>query len=89
MEARVHRNRDRFIASIYHEDICSLAALYYNGDACEFFKPPIRGSYNICYFVQFYSIDGDGDRWVVRVPLAPCLAFGSRSKLESEVATMQ
>ena len=90
MEARVHRDRDRFIASISHEDVCSLAALYHNNDVCKFFKPPIRGSYNICYFVQFYSpIDGAGDRWVVRVPLAPCLAFGSRSKLETEVATMQ
>lgn len=26
---------------------------------------------------------------MVRVPLAPCLAFGSRSKLEGEIATMQ
>jgi hypothetical protein len=90
VEARVHRDRDRFIASIRHEDVCALAASYHNGDACHFFKPPIRGSYNICYLVQFHSlVDGDGDRWVVRVLLPPCLAFGSRSKLESEVATMQ
>ncbi|KAH7363987.1 phosphotransferase enzyme family protein [Rhexocercosporidium sp. MPI-PUGE-AT-0058] len=90
VEARVHRARDQFIASIHRDDVCSLAASHHNGDACEFFKPPIRGSYNICYFVQFHSSnDGAGDRWVVRVPLAPCLAFGSRSKLESEVATMQ
>ncbi|KAG4428691.1 hypothetical protein IFR05_015829 [Cadophora sp. M221] len=89
VQARVHRDRDQFIASIRDEDVRSLAALYHNGDACEFFKPPIRGSYNICYFVQFQTlIDGAGDRWVVRVPLAPCLAFGSSSKLESEVATM-
>ena len=90
VEARVHRDRDRFIDSIRHDDVCSLAASHHNGDACTFFKPPVRGSYNICYFVQFGSLnDRDGDRWVVRVPLAPCLAFGSRSKLESEVATMQ
>lgn len=90
VEASVHRERERFSASIRDEAVCSLAASYHNGDACEFFKAPIRGSYNICYFVQFYSlIDGAGDKWVVRVPLAPCLAFGSRSKLESEVATMQ
>jgi len=90
VEARVHRDRDRFIASICHEDVCSLAASYHNGDACKFFKPPVRGSYNICYFVQFHSpINGAGDRWVVRVPLAPCLAFGGKSKLETEIATMQ
>lgn len=86
----MHRDREQFIASIRHEDVCSLATLYHNGDACEFFKSPIRGSYNICYFVQFYSLtDEDGDKWVVRLPLAPCLAFGSRNKLKSEVATMQ
>ncbi len=49
-------------------------------------QPLARGSYNVCYFVES---DGDGERWVVRVPLEPCLAFGGASKLESEVATMQ
>lgn len=91
VQARIHRNRDRFIASIRDEDVCRLAALYHNGDTCIFFKPPSRGSYNICYFVQFNpgALNGDGDRWVVRVPLAPCLAAVGWSKLESEVATMQ
>jgi hypothetical protein len=54
---------------------------------CEFFKPPVRGSYNICYFVQFHQ--GVGDKWVVRVPLAPTLALAPADKLESEVAVMQ
>lgn len=45
-----------------------------------------RKLYNVCCFVEF---DGDGERWVVRVPLEPCLAFGGASKLDSEVATMQ
>ncbi|KAF4626308.1 hypothetical protein G7Y89_g11853 [Cudoniella acicularis] len=91
VQARIYRDRDQFIASIRDDDVCRLAALYHNGDTCTFFKPPSRGSYNICYFVQFQSscIERDGDKWVVRVPLAPCLAFGGRSKLESEVATMQ
>ncbi|KAH8753789.1 hypothetical protein F5883DRAFT_431912 [Diaporthe sp. PMI_573] len=31
----------------------------------------------------------NGQQWVVRVPLEPCLAFGGKSKLESEIATMQ
>ncbi|KAH9205327.1 kinase-like domain-containing protein, partial [Leptodontidium sp. 2 PMI_412] len=58
----------------------------------EVFKEPKRGSYNICFFVQF-RIDGKisekGDRWVVRVPLSPCLAFGAQAKMEREFATMQ
>jgi hypothetical protein len=30
-----------------------------------------------------------GDKWFVRMPLRPCLAFGARSKLEGEITTMQ
>ncbi|KAK7429709.1 hypothetical protein QQZ08_003735 [Neonectria magnoliae] len=33
--------------------------------------------------------DPDAERWVVRAPLTPCLAFGGRNKLESEIATMK
>ena len=89
VQARIHRDRDRFIASIRNDDVRRLATMYHGGDDCTYFKPPIRGSYNICYFVQFSSSkDRDGHKWVVRVPLAPCLAFGAKSKLESEVATM-
>ena len=91
MQARVHGDRDRFIASIQEDDVCRLASLHHNGDPCTYFKPPIRGSYNICYFVQFCSSssDKDGDKWVVRVPLAPCLAYGAEKKLSNEVATMK
>jgi hypothetical protein len=63
VEARVYCDRDRFIASICHKDVYSLATLYYNGDPYKFFKPPVRGSYNICYFVQFHSLTNKaGDR---------------------------
>lgn len=106
VQSRVHRERDQFIAAIHEDDICRLASSHHNGDPCKFFKPPSRGSYNICYFVQFLSHgpdivadtgSGNGkhfrdayvEKWVVRVPLAPCLAFGGRNKLESEIATMQ
>ena len=91
VQSRVHRERDQFIATIREDDVCHLASSYHNGDSCSFFQPPIRGSYNICYFVQFQSHNAkeDGDRWVVRVPLAPCLAHGAKAKLESEIATMQ
>ena len=91
VQSRVHQQRDQFIAAIREDDVCLLASSHRNGEHCSFFKPPIRGSYNICYFVQFQSqsFQEDGERWVVRVPLAPCLAYGSRTKLESEIATMQ
>lgn len=85
VQTRVHRARDEFIASINQEQVCNLASLYRNGDNCHPFADPTRGSYNVCYFVQFE----DGERWVVRVPLEPCLAFGGKYKLESEIATMQ
>lgn len=91
VQTRVHRERDEFIATISEDEVCRLASSYHNGDLCRVFKPSIRGSYNICYFVHFESDNSneDGEKWVVRVPLAPCLAFGSNSKLESEIATMQ
>jgi hypothetical protein len=74
-----YRDRDHFISSIRDDEVCRLASAHHHSDACEFFEPPVRGSYNICYFVQFHQ----GDKWVVRVPLAPA------DKLESEVAVMQ
>jgi len=93
VQDRVHRQRDQFIAAIHEDDVCRLASSYHNGDRCSFFQPPSRGSYNICYFVHFPSQSSssseDVEKWVVRIPLAPCLAQGSRSKLESEIATMQ
>jgi hypothetical protein len=90
VQSRVHRERDRFIEAIQENDVCRLASSHHNGDHCSFFKPPSRGSYNICYFVRFPSRSSeDVDKWVVRVPLAPCLAEGSRSKLEREIASMQ
>ncbi|KPM34283.1 hypothetical protein AK830_g12291 [Neonectria ditissima] len=89
VQSRIHHERDRFIASIHESDVCRLASSYHDGDSCTFFKPPTRGSYNICYFVQFCSAGTDVERWVVRVPLAPCLALGGRNKLESEIASMK
>ncbi|RDL40360.1 Uncharacterized protein BP5553_00339 [Venustampulla echinocandica] len=101
VEDRVHNNRDGFIESIKEDDICRLASSYHNSEPCTIFKPPVRGSYNICFFVRFCSLSSDnetisdgekceeGDSWVVRVPLSPCLSFEAHEKLESEVATMQ
>lgn len=84
IKARVHSQRDEFIAAIHEEKVCELASSYRHGDRCSYFAPPVRGSYNICYFVTFE----DAERWVVRIPLAPCLAFPAKEKLESEIATM-
>jgi hypothetical protein len=81
----VHGARDAFIASIQDEHVCQLASTYHNSDSCVFFQPAVRGSYNICYFVEF----ANGDKWVVRVPLAPTLALDGADKLESEVTTMR
>ena len=85
VQSRVHAERDRFIASIQHKHVCDLASMYHNRDSCVLFKPFVRGSYNICYFVEFVN----GDKWVVRVPLAPTLALDAADKLESEVAVMR
>lgn len=82
---RVHRKRDEFIASIDEQAVCRLASTHRSGESCAPFQQPVRGSYNVCYFVQF----NDGERWVVRLPLEPCLAFGGRSKLESEISVME
>lgn len=96
VQAHVHKKRDEFIASINEDDVLALAKSHHKGDNCRFFKDPARGSYNICFFVEFdppadqtESENSDRERWVVRIPLTPCLAFGGRSKLENEVATMR
>ncbi|KAG4438931.1 hypothetical protein IFR05_005557 [Cadophora sp. M221] len=92
IENRIHQARDKFIDAIKPGDICRLASSYHDNEPCDFFKEPRRGSYNICFFVQF-RIDGKtsekGDRWVVRVPLPPCLASGAQAKIQREFATMQ
>jgi hypothetical protein len=85
VQSRIRRERDQFIASIPEHQVLALASSYRDAKPCDFFDKPTRGSYNICYFVQFC----DDLKWVIRVPLAPCLAFGAMRKLESEIATMQ
>ena len=97
IETRIHKEREEFIDSI-KDQICALASTYHNSDDCEFFRDFNRGSYNVCFFVQFFQhskldresgAKPDGDRWVVRVPLEPCLAMEPWEKVETEVATMQ
>ncbi len=38
--------------------ICDLASVYHNGDDCCFFREPQSGSYNVCFFVQFFRQSG-------------------------------
>ncbi|KAJ8058760.1 hypothetical protein OCU04_011749 [Sclerotinia nivalis] len=91
VQSCVHRDHDQFIATICEDDVCRLVSLYHNNDLCNFFKLPVRGSYNICYFIHFMSDNSNEDveKWVVRVLLAPCLIYRNSNKLENEIATMQ
>ncbi|KAG8409219.1 hypothetical protein J3458_019336 [Metarhizium acridum] len=92
-QSRVDDERNHFVEAIGNRenDIRQLATAHHpNALPCELFRLPgsrgfmARGTFNICFFVQFPT----GERWVVRIPLRPCLAVSARSKLESEIATM-
>lgn len=100
IERQVRSRRQEFIDSLPTHDILRLAASYRERSSVApvFFRDPVRGSYNMCYFVEFPASPSQGgasppppppDRWVVRVPLDPYLAFGSAAKLESEMAAME
>ncbi|KLU90807.1 hypothetical protein MAPG_10658 [Magnaporthiopsis poae ATCC 64411] len=97
IEDGIRKERERYIESI-KDRICFLASAHHGGDDCEFFQDLKKGSYNVCFFVRFFrrprparepDAAPDGDRWVVRVPLAPCLAIEPWEKVATEIATMQ
>ncbi len=50
---RVRAARDFFIDSIDPAAVCRLASSYHNDDSCALFKPAKRGSFNVCFFVEF------------------------------------
>lgn len=83
---RADKERQRFIDSIDTEAICRLASSYHGGDPCNTFKPHKRGSFNVCYFVQFDT--SPPERWVVRIPLPARIAWIDE-KVEAELATMR
>lgn len=98
IERQLRDTRDEFIQSIRTDDIRRLAASYHPSQCDgEFFQEPIRGSYNICYFIRFPLSSSSSlsssprawDKWVVRVPLTPYLPFGADKKLEGEIAAMK
>lgn len=79
------RIREEFIAVIDIAGVCKLASRHNSGAECAEFQEKKRGSYNICFFVQFPS---DGKRWVVRFPIAPAL-HDSWLKVQKEIAVMR
>ncbi|KAK7413645.1 hypothetical protein QQX98_007470 [Neonectria punicea] len=96
IEKQLRDTRAQFINSIRIDDIRQLAASYHPSQSDgEFFQEPIRGSYNICYFIRFPSSSPLSsslrawDKWVVRIPLVPYLPFGPDKKLECEIAAMK
>lgn len=82
---RLQKERDSFIETIDESSIRRLASSYHNGDECDFFQPPKCGRFIMSYYVRFLN----GDSWVVRVPISPCLAFDAQQLVEREVVTMQ
>ncbi|ATY62576.1 kinase-like domain [Cordyceps militaris] len=83
--ARCEQRKEDYIRSINAQDVCTLASYYGAGQPCAEFRERKRGSYNICYFLEFPN---DQTRWVVRFPLTPVLQDAHR-KLDCEIATME
>ncbi|KAM6535685.1 hypothetical protein FALCPG4_005232 [Fusarium falciforme] len=81
---RLQKERDSFIETIDESAIRRLASSYHDGDECDFFQPPKCGRFIMSYYVRFPN----GDSWVVRVPISPCLAFDAQQLVEREVVTM-
>ncbi len=87
VERRIREECEIFITKITQNEaaIRKLASSHHpDGEDCTVFGQT-RGSFNYCFFVRF---DPSGMRWVVRIPLIPCLAF-VEEKLEAEIATMK
>ncbi len=75
MDQRVQEERENFIKGTDQDAICRLAFSYHNREPCSIFKEPSCGSYNLCIYVAFSL---SGDRWVVRIPIVPCIASVER-----------
>ncbi|EEP78199.1 predicted protein [Uncinocarpus reesii 1704] len=77
-----------FVAGIDPLKVCDLAtSCHPKKVACHILGEWKRGSYNICIPVVFED-DGKSEKWVVRIPLLPRLAF-PEEKMRSEIATMK
>lgn len=91
VETLIQGQRGDFLDSINKDHILELARQYHASQRKGyFFKAPVRGAYNVCYFVMQPGREGSwsANRWVIRIPIDPYLPFGAKSKMESEIATM-
>jgi hypothetical protein len=73
-----------FIDSIVDSAVCRLASKYNGQKPCSIVGSS-RGSFNVCFFVQFGE---ENAKWVVRVPLEP-VVVDPWAKVQSEAATMR
>lgn len=93
VERLVHYERDQFIRSVRNgeTELLQLVSTSCDKGPSSFFPAPAvgdyftRGSYNLCFFIQF----SDLQRCVLRIPLRPCLGYCPGRKIKSEVATMR
>lgn len=75
--------RKQFIESLDADAVCALASRMNNGRPCQIVRTA-RGSFNMCFFVEF---EQHGPKWIVRVPIESSLE-DPWTKLISEVTTM-
>lgn len=91
-EHRVKKEAESFIASIDQSVICDLASSFHPAKKqCRIFSDVKKGGFNICFPVEFAQDavdDGKPQRWMVRVPVLPRLAF-AEEKIRGEIATMK
>lgn len=75
-----------FIKGLNIDAICLLASEHNKNLPCRILESKTaNGSFNACFFVNFYTID---QTWVVRIPILPAL-YEPWDKLQSEVCTMR
>ncbi|EEQ91569.2 uncharacterized protein BDCG_06689 [Blastomyces dermatitidis ER-3] len=97
------REVKKFINSIDPALVCKLATfLHPEKKLCRVFSEPKKGSYNICFPILFTNTTTTNptpddeltepaepvERWMVRIPLLPRLAF-PEEKMRGEIATMK
>ncbi|QSS51765.1 hypothetical protein I7I53_07186 [Histoplasma capsulatum var. duboisii H88] len=91
-EHRVKKEVESFIASIDQSAICDLASSFHPAKKqCRIFSDVKKGGFNVCFPVEFAQDavdDGKPERWMVRVPVLPRLAF-AEEKIRGEIATMK
>ena len=88
---RVDHAAEELIASIDCKRVCELASSFHPSKSpCRILSDWKKGSFNVCFPVIFNQDPEtlDGEKWMVRIPLLPRLAF-PEEKMRSEIATMK